>query len=47
MIGRITNVVFGALNLPPDPQRRLFVEVFETAESGFGVNGTVFTPRRP
>jgi phenylpyruvate tautomerase PptA (4-oxalocrotonate tautomerase family) len=47
MIGRITDIVLGALNLPPDPLRRLFVELFETAESGFGVNGKVFTPRRP
>ena len=46
MIGRITDVVLGALDLPPDPLRRLFVEVFETAESGFGVNGKVFAQRR-
>jgi len=38
--------VLDALNLPPDPLRRLFVEVFETAESGFGVNGKVFVPSR-
>jgi len=46
MIRRITDVVLDALNLPPDPLRRLFVEVFETAESGFGVNGKVFVPSR-
>jgi phenylpyruvate tautomerase PptA (4-oxalocrotonate tautomerase family) len=46
MIRRITDVVLAALNLPPDPLRRLFVEVFETAESGFGVNGRVFAPSR-
>jgi phenylpyruvate tautomerase PptA (4-oxalocrotonate tautomerase family) len=44
MIKRITDVVLAALNLPPDPLRRLFVEVFETAEGGFGVNGKVFAP---
>ena len=44
MIKRITDVVLGAMRLPPDPTRRLFVEVFETAEGGFGVNGQVFVP---
>ena len=44
MIKRITDVVLGAMRLPPDPTRRLFVEVFETAEGGFGVNGQAFVP---
>jgi hypothetical protein len=25
--------------------KRLFVQIFETAEGGFGVNGQVFVPR--
>ena len=44
LIKGITDVVFGAIKLPPDPARRLFVEIIETAEGGFGVNGQVFTP---
>jgi len=46
LIRRITDVVVAAANLPPDPTRFQFVEVFETAESGFGVNGKVFVPKR-
>ena len=44
MIKGITDVVLGAIKLPPDPARRLFVEIIETAEGGFGVNGQVFVP---
>jgi hypothetical protein len=40
-----TDVVLGARKQPPDPARRLFVQIFETAEGGFGVNGQVFVPR--
>jgi len=40
-----TDVILGALKLPPDPARRLFVAIIETAEGGFGVNGKVFAPR--
>jgi hypothetical protein len=29
------------MKLPPDPARKLFVEIFETPEGGFGVNGQV------
>ncbi|MBV8840224.1 MAG: tautomerase family protein [Alphaproteobacteria bacterium] len=46
LIRRITDVVVAAVNLPPDPTRFQFVEVFETAENGFGVNGKVFVPKR-
>jgi phenylpyruvate tautomerase PptA (4-oxalocrotonate tautomerase family) len=46
MIKGITEVVLGAMKLPPDPARRLFVEIIETAEGGFGVNGQVFVPRK-
>jgi 4-oxalocrotonate tautomerase len=45
MIKGITDVVLGGMKQPPDPARRLFVQVFETAEGGFGVNGQVFVPR--
>lgn len=44
MIKGITDVVFGAMRLAPDPSHRLFVEVIETAPGGFGVNGSVFVP---
>jgi phenylpyruvate tautomerase PptA (4-oxalocrotonate tautomerase family) len=45
MIRGITDVVLRAMKQPPDPARRLFVQIFETAENGFGVNGQVFVPR--
>ena len=46
MIKGITDVVLGAVKLPPEPARRLFVEIIETADGGFGVNGAVFAPRK-
>ena len=46
MIKGVTDVVLGAMKLPPDPARLLFVEIIETAEGGFGVNGQVFVPRK-
>jgi phenylpyruvate tautomerase PptA (4-oxalocrotonate tautomerase family) len=45
MIEGITDVLNTALKQPADPSRRMFVEILETAESGFGVNGRVFVPR--
>ena len=45
LIKRVTNVVNAAMELPPDPQRRLFVEILETPEGGFGVNGQPVVPR--
>jgi len=45
MIRGITDVILRAMKQPPDPTRRLFVQIFETAEGGFGVNGQVFVPR--
>ncbi len=45
LVKGFTDVVVGALRLPPDPARRLFVAIVETAEGGFGVNGKVFAPR--
>jgi len=45
MIRGITDVILRAMKQPTDPTRRLFVQIFETAEGGFGVNGQVFVPR--
>ena len=39
MIKGITDVVLTAMKVPPDPARKLFVQIFETADGGFGVNG--------
>jgi phenylpyruvate tautomerase PptA (4-oxalocrotonate tautomerase family) len=44
MIKGVTDVVFSAMKQQPDPAHRLFVEIIETAEGGFGVNGQVFVP---
>ena len=46
MVKGITDVVLGAMKLPLDPARRLFVAILETADGGFGVNGQVFVPPR-
>lgn len=46
MIKGITDVVLGAMKLPADPARRMFVEIIETADGGWGVNGQVFVPRK-
>src|SRR6266851_9344518 len=45
MIKAITDVVLTATKQPPDPARKSFVQIFETADGGFGVNGQVFVPR--
>jgi len=42
MIKGITEVIVEALGQPLDPAKRLFVEIFETAEGGYGVNGQAF-----
>jgi len=42
MIKGLTDVVITAMKLPPDPARFAFVQILETAEGGFGVNGQVF-----
>jgi len=44
MIKGISDVLRRVTALPPDGGP-IFVEIIETAESGFGVNGKVFTPR--
>src|ERR1700756_1986748 len=35
MIKGITDVVLGAAKQPPDPAKRLFVQIFETTEGGW------------
>jgi phenylpyruvate tautomerase PptA (4-oxalocrotonate tautomerase family) len=45
MIRGVTEVIQSAMKLPPDPARRLFVEIFETPDGGFGVNGQAVVPR--
>ena len=45
MIKGITEVVISAIKLPADQAQKLWVQVFETAESGWGVGGRVFVPR--
>lgn len=44
MIKGVTDVVLKATKLA-DPARKSFVQIFETADGGFGVNGQVFVPR--
>src|SRR5260370_6306272 len=39
MIKGMTEVVLNAMKLPAKPARLSFVQIFETAEGGFGVNG--------
>lgn len=46
LVKGFTEVVYGALKLPADPARRLFMTIIETAEGGFGVNGKVFVAPR-
>jgi phenylpyruvate tautomerase PptA (4-oxalocrotonate tautomerase family) len=45
MIKGMTDVVFNAMKLSPVSSGRSFVQILETAEGGFGVNGQVFVPR--
>jgi phenylpyruvate tautomerase PptA (4-oxalocrotonate tautomerase family) len=45
MIKGVTDVVFNAMKLAPGPTRFSFVQIIETAEGGFGVNGQVFVLR--
>jgi len=44
MIKGVTDVVLKATKLA-DPARKSFVQILETADGGFGVNGQVFVPR--
>jgi phenylpyruvate tautomerase PptA (4-oxalocrotonate tautomerase family) len=45
LIKNVTDVVNAAMQSPADPARRLFVEIIETPEGGFGVNGQAVGPR--
>jgi hypothetical protein len=45
MIKGMTDVIFNAMKLTPGPGRLSFVQIIETGEGGFGVNGQVFVPR--
>jgi 4-oxalocrotonate tautomerase len=45
IIKGMTEVVANAIKLPADAARKSFVQIFETAAGGFGVGGSVFTPR--
>jgi len=44
MIKGMTDVIFNATKLTPGPGRPSFVQIIETGEGGFGVNGQVFVP---
>ncbi len=46
MLKGVTDVLVRVLKITPDPTRRLFATIVETAEGGFGVDGKVFAPRR-
>jgi phenylpyruvate tautomerase PptA (4-oxalocrotonate tautomerase family) len=45
MIKGVTDVVLNATKLAPDQARKLWVQIFETAEGGWGFGGQVFVPR--
>ena len=45
MIKGVTEVILEAWGQPLDPAKKVFVEILETAEGGYGVNGQAFLPR--
>ena len=45
MIKGMTDVILAATKQPQDPAKKSFVQIFETTDGGFGVNGQVFVPR--
>jgi phenylpyruvate tautomerase PptA (4-oxalocrotonate tautomerase family) len=45
MIKGVTDVLLSVTKLPPDQAKKLWVQVLETAEGGWGVGGQVFVPR--
>ena len=45
MIQGVTDVLLNTTKLPPDQAKKLWVQVFETAEGGWGVGGQIFVPR--
>ena len=46
MIKGVTDVLLKATNLAPEQTSKLWVQIFETAEGGWGAGGQVFVPRR-
>jgi phenylpyruvate tautomerase PptA (4-oxalocrotonate tautomerase family) len=44
MVKGITEVLVGATQLPQDQIRKLWVQIFETAEGGWGAGGQIFVP---
>jgi phenylpyruvate tautomerase PptA (4-oxalocrotonate tautomerase family) len=46
MIKGITDVVLTAIKLPADQSRKLWVQIFETTESGWGLGGEIYVPRK-
>lgn len=45
MVKGVTEVLVNAIKLPPDRTKKLWVQIFETAEGGWGAGGQVFVPR--
>jgi phenylpyruvate tautomerase PptA (4-oxalocrotonate tautomerase family) len=45
MIKGVTDVLLSATKLPPDQAKKLWVQLFEAAEGGWGVGGQIFVPR--
>ena len=45
MIKEISDVILAATKIPEDQARKLWVQIFETTEVGWGVGGQVFIPR--
>jgi phenylpyruvate tautomerase PptA (4-oxalocrotonate tautomerase family) len=45
MIRGVSDVLLKATKLPPDQAGKLWVQIFETVEGGWGFGGQVFTPR--
>jgi 4-oxalocrotonate tautomerase len=45
MIEGITTVLIAATKLPPDVNQQLWIQIFETAEGGWGLGGQVYVPR--
>jgi 4-oxalocrotonate tautomerase len=45
LIKGVTDVLIDAVKLPPHQASNLWVQIFETAEGGWGFGGQVFVPR--
>jgi phenylpyruvate tautomerase PptA (4-oxalocrotonate tautomerase family) len=45
MIKGVTEVLIKATKLAPDHANKLWVQIFETAEGGWGFGGQIFVPR--